>query len=133
VPIHFVKKKDGGLRLCVDYRQFNEITVEDWTPLPLIGESLDQLSSATVYTKLDIRDAYYNLQIAAGDEWKTALRTRYGLYEYFVMPFGLTNAPASFQRWINHILSEYLDSFCVAYLDDIRIFTQNLEDQRRHV
>jgi len=99
----------------------------------LIGESLDQLSSATVYTKLDIRDAYYNLPIAAGDKWKTAFRTRYGLYEYCAMPFGLSNAPASFQRWINEILSEYLDIFCVAYLDDILIFLQNLEDNRRHV
>jgi len=71
-PIHFVKKKDGGLRLCVDYRQLNEITIKDRTPLPLIGESLDQLSSATIYTKLDIRDTYSNLRIAAGDEWKTA-------------------------------------------------------------
>jgi len=96
-PIHFVKKKDGGLQLCVDYRQLNEITVKDRTPLPLIGESLDQLSNATIYTKLDIKDAYYNLQIAEGEEWKTAFRTRYGLYEYCVMPFGLTNAPASFQ------------------------------------
>jgi len=99
----------------------------------LIGESLDQLSSATVYTKLDIRDAYYNLRIAAGDEWKTAFRTQYGLYEYCVMPFGLTNAPASFQRWINEILSKYLDIFCVAYLDNILIFSQNLEDHRRHI
>jgi len=132
-PIHFVKKKDGGLRLCVDYRQLNEITVKDRTPLPLIGESLDELSSATVYTKLDICNAYYNLRIVAGDEWKTAFQTHYGLYEYCVMPFGLTNAPASFQRWINEILSEYLDIFCVACLDDILIFSQNLEDHRRHV
>jgi len=82
VLMHFVKKKDGGLRLCVDYQQLNEITVKDRTPLLLIGESLDQLSSATIYTKLDIRDAYYNLRIKAGDEWKTAFRTQYGLYEY---------------------------------------------------
>jgi len=113
-PIPFVKKKDGGLNLCVDYRQLNEITIKDWTQLPLIGESLDQLSSATIYTKLNIRDAYYNLRIAKGDEWKMAFRTRYGLYEYCVMPFGLTNAPASFQRWMNEILSDYLDIFCVA-------------------
>jgi len=132
-PIHFVKKKDGGLHLCVDYRQLNEITIKDRTPLPLIGESLDQLFSTTIYTKLDIRDAYYNLQIAAGDEWKTAFRTQYGLYEYCIMPLGLTNALASFQRWMNEILSEYLDIFCVAYLDDILIFSQNLEDHLRHV
>ena len=117
----------------MDYRQLNEITIKDWTPLPLIGESLNQLSSATIYTKLDIQDAYYNLRIAAGDEWKTAFRTRYGLYEYCVMPFGLTNAPASFQRWMNEILSEYLDIFCVAYLDDILIFSQNLEDHQKQV
>jgi len=97
--------KDRGLRLCVDYRQLNETTIKDRTPLPLIGESLDQLSNATNYSNLDIRDAYYNLRIAAGGEWKTALRTRYGLYEYCVMSFGLTNAPASFQRWMNEILN----------------------------
>jgi len=122
-PIHFVKKKDGGLCLCVDYRQLNEITIKYQTPLPLIGESLDQLSSATIYTKLDILDTYYNLRIQAGDEWKTAFRTRYGLYEYCVMPFRLTNTPASFRRLMNEILSEYLDIFCVAYLDDILIFS----------
>jgi len=75
-PIHFVKKKDGGLHLCIDYRQLNEIILKDRTPLPLMGESLNQLSSATIYTKLDIRDAYYNLRIAAGDKWKTAFRTQ---------------------------------------------------------
>ena len=91
--------------------------------MPLIGESLDELFSATIYTKLDIRDAYYNLRIPAGDKWKTAFRTRYGLYKYCVMPFGLTNAPASFQRCMNEILSEYLDIFCVVYLDDILIFS----------
>jgi len=107
--------------------------IKDRTPLPLIGESLDQLFSSTIYTKVYIRDAYYNLRIAAGDEWKTAFRTRYGLYEYCVMPFGLTNAPVLFQRWMNEILSEYLDIFCVAYLDDILNFSQNLEDHRRHV
>jgi len=131
-PIHFVKKKDGGLCLCVNYRQLNEITVKDRTPLPLIGESLDQLSNAIYYTKLDIRDAYYNLRIAKGDEWKTAFRTCYGLYEYCVMPFGLTNASASFQRWMNEILSDNLDIFCVAYLDNILVFSQNEEKQREH-
>jgi len=131
-PIHFVKKKDGGLHLCVDYWQLNEITIEDRTPLPLIGESLDQLSSATIYTKLDIRDVYYNLRIAKGDEWKTAFRTRYGLYEYCVMPFGHTKAPASFQRWMKEILSDNLDIFCVAYLDNILVFSPDEETHRKH-
>jgi len=132
-PIDFVTKKDGGLRLCVNYRQLNDITIKDRTPLPLISESLDQLPSATIYTKLDIRDAYYNLRIAKGDEWKTAFRTRYGLYEYCVMPFGLTNAPVSFQPWMNEILSDYLDIFCVAYLDDILVFSPDEETHWEHV
>jgi len=96
-PIHFVNKKDGWQCLCVEYRQLNKITIKDRTPLPLIGESLDQLSNATIYTKLDIRAAYYNLRIMTGDEWKTAFHTRYGLYEYCVMSFGLTNTSALLQ------------------------------------
>jgi hypothetical protein len=132
-PIHFVKKKDGSLRLCVDYQRLNDITIKDRMPLLLIGESLDLLANATIYTKLDIKDAYHNLRIAKGEEKKMAFRTRYGLYEYCVMPFGLTNAPASFQRWINEIFSEYLDIFCVAYLDDILVFSDSLDDHKRHV
>jgi len=91
------------------------------------------LFNATIYTKLDIRDVYYNLVIAKGDEWKTAFRTHYGLYEYCVMPFGFTNVPASFQRWMNEFLSDYLDIFYVAYLDDILVFSQNEEKHREHV
>jgi hypothetical protein len=97
-PIHFVKKKDGSLRLCVDYWGLNAITVTDRTPLPLIGEALDQLANAKIYTKLDVKDVYHNLRIVEGDEWKIAFWTKYGLYEYLVMLFGSTNAPASFQR-----------------------------------
>jgi hypothetical protein len=126
-PIHFVQKKYGSLWLCVDYRRLNDITIKDPMPLPLIGESLDLLANATIYTKLDINDVYHNLRIAEGEEWKTAFRTRYGLYEYCVMPVGQTNAPSSFQRWINEILSEYLDIFCVAYLDNILKFSDSLE------
>ena len=91
-PILFVKKKDGSLRLCVDYRALNKLTRKDRYPLPLISEALDRLSGAAIYTKLDIRAAYNLIQIRAGDKWKTAFRTRYGHYEYQVMPFGLANA-----------------------------------------
>jgi hypothetical protein len=132
-PIHFIKKKDRSLRLCIEYQRLNDKTIKDRMLLPLIGESLDLLANATIYTKLDIKDAYHNLQIAKGDEWKTAFRTRCGLYEYCVMPFGLTNAPASFQRWINKILSEHLDIFCVVYLDDILVFSDSLDGHKRHV
>ena len=91
------------------------------------------MSNATINTKLDIREAYYNLRIGKGDAWKTAFRTRYGLYEYCLMPFGLTNAPVSFQWLINEYLSDYLDIFCVAYLDDILVFSQNEEEHQEHI
>ena len=110
-PILFVKKKDGSLRLCVDYRGLNQVTVKNRYPLPLIPELLDRLSQASIFTKIDLRSAYNLVRIRPGDEWKTAFRCRYGHYEYLVMPFGLTNAPAVFQNLINDVLREYLDQF----------------------
>ena len=100
-PVLFVKKADGSLRFCVDYRGLNEMTIKNRYPLPLIQETLARLQNAKWYTKLDYRDGYYHLCITEGEEWKTAFRTRYGHFEYQVMPFGLTNAPASFQHFIN--------------------------------
>jgi hypothetical protein len=132
-PILFVKKKSGELRLCVDYRGLNAVSVKDRYPLPLIGELLDRLRGATVFTKIDLRSAYNLVRIAAGDEWKTAFRTRYGQYEYKVMPFGLCNAPATFQRFINLVLHDYLDNFCVAYLDDILVFSTTTAEHEQHV
>jgi hypothetical protein len=132
-PILFVKKRDGSLRLCVDYRGLNKVTVKNRYPLPLIGESLDRLRSATVYTKLDLRSGYNLVRIAEGDEWKTAFRSRYGHYEYHVMPFGLTNAPATFQNLMNDVLRDFLDDFAIVYLDDILIFSRTREEHQRHV
>lgn len=132
-PILFVKKADGSLRLCVDYRKLNEGTIKNRYPLPLLKETLNRLQKAKVYTKLDVRGAYNLLRVAEGEEWKTAFRTRYGLFESLVMPFGLTNAPASFQHFINDVLRPYLDVFCTAYLDDILIYSDNLEQHRLHV
>jgi transposase InsO family protein len=122
-PILFVPKKDGKLRLCVDYRGLNAITVKNRYALPLISELQDRFQGAQWFTKLDIPGAYNKIRIKEGDEWKTAFRTRYGHYEYLVMPFGLTNAPATFQSFINTVLYEYLDQFVVVYLDDILIYT----------
>ena len=132
-PILFVKKKDGSLCLCVDYRGLNKITIKNHYPLPLINELLDQLSKAKVFTKIDLRGAYNLVRIAPGEEWKTAFRTRYGHYEYTVMPFGLCNAPATFQHFMNNVLSDYLDQFAIAYLDDILIFSPTYKTHVSHV
>jgi hypothetical protein len=124
-PIIFVPKKDGSLRLCVDYRHLNSITIKDRHPLPLIHEIQDRIQGAKYFSKYDITNAYHRIRIKPGHEWKTAFRTKYGHYEYLVMPFGLTNAPATFQRFIFSVLEEYLDIFVVAYLDDILGILQN--------
>ena len=132
-PILFIKKKDGSLRLCVDYRGLNEGTIKNRYPLPLIRETLMQLSKAKWFTALDIRTAYNLVRMAEGEEWKTAFRTRYGLFESLVMPFGLTNAPADFQKFINDTLRPFLDLFCTAYLDDILVYSDTLEEHKIHV
>jgi hypothetical protein len=132
-PIIFVPKKNGKLRLVIDYRQLNSITIKDRTPLPLISEIRERLQGMKWFTALDLTGAYELTRMKEGDEWKTAFKTRYGLYEYTVMPQGLTNAPASFQKRINHVLNEYLDDFAVAYIDDILIFSKTLEEHQEHV
>lgn len=132
-PILFVKKKDGSMRLCVDYRGLNKVTVKNRHPLPLISESLERLSQARYYTKLDVREAYHRIRIREGDEWKTAFRTKYGHYEYMVMPFGLTNAPAQFQAYMNQALVGLIDVICIVYLDDILIFSDSEEEHVAHV
>ena len=132
-PILFVPKKDGTLRLCVDYRGLNDVTIKNRCPLPLISETLDRLSGAWYFSKLDLKDAYHRIPIKRGDEWKTAFRTRYGHFEYLVMPFGLTNAPATFQAYINKALAGLLDTCCVVYLDDILIYSPDRETHAEHV
>lgn len=133
-PVLFVRKPGGGLRFCVDYRGLNAITKKDRYPLPLIEETLRSLSKAKWLTKLDVIAAFHKVRVQEGDEWKTAFRTRYGLYEWLVTPFGLTGAPATFQRYINHTLRDYLDEFCSAYIDDILIYSDgSLADHRKKV
>jgi hypothetical protein len=132
-PILFAKKKDGSLRLCVDFRGLNRITVRNKYPIPLIDELLIQLGGAKIYTQFDIREAYHKIRVADGYEWKTAFRTKYGLFEYLVVPFGLTNAPAIFQSYINYTLRDFLDIFAIAYLDDIVIYSQNEEEHVEQV
>jgi transposase InsO family protein len=130
-PVLFVKKPDGGLRFCVDYRGLNDVTVKNSYPLPLVKETLGRTSQARVFTKLDLTAAFHQIRMARGHEWKTAFRTRFGLFEFNVMPFGLTNAPATFQNFINEVLGlDILDVFCNVYVDDILIFS---EDPAQHV
>lgn len=132
-PVMFVPKKNGKLRLVVDYRKLNAITKKDRTPLPLTNELKDRLVGKRWFTALDLKGAYNLIRMKEGDEWKTAFTTKFGLYEYLVMPFGLTNAPATFQRMINNVLREQLDISVVVYLDDILIFSENEEQHQEHV
>jgi hypothetical protein len=132
-PIFFVKKKDGSLRPCVDYRELNEMTVKNRYPLPLISELLDRLGDAKVFTKIDLRGAYNLVRMKPSHEWKTAFRSRFGHFEYLVMPFGLTNAPAIFQAMMNDIFRQELDQFVVIYLDDILIYSQDITSHINHI
>ncbi|SOV03415.1 uncharacterized protein UDID_18660 [Ustilago sp. UG-2017a] len=122
-----------SLRLCVDYRGLNQITIRNRYPLPLIDELLDRLRKARFFTHIDLCGAYNLLCIAKGDEWKTAFRTRYGLFQYNVMPFGLTNAPASFQHLMNDTFKDMLDRSLIIYLDDLLIYSSTLEQHQGHV
>ena len=132
-PVLFVRKKDGSLRLCVDFRGLNKISKKDRYPLPFISDLLSTAGKARIYTTLDLRHAYHLVRVAEGDEWKTAFRTRYGSFEWLVMPFGLTNAPAAFQRFMNDIFSDLLDVSVTIYLDDILIYSDNPADHKQHV
>ena len=133
-PVLFVKKPDGSLRLCVDYRALNRMTIKNRYPIPLTTEIMDRIRNAKEFSRVDVRDAFHRMRVAEGDEWKTAFRTRYGHFEYLVMPFGLCNAPATFQSYINDALRDFLDEFCVAYLDDVLIYTDGTHEEHvQHV
>ncbi|KAL2890638.1 Retrotransposable element Tf2 155 kDa protein type 1 [Ceratocystis lukuohia] len=133
-PILFVKKPGGGLRFCVDYRALNAVMKKNRYPLPNISETLTNVSKAKWFTKLDVISAFHNIRITDGDEWKTAFRTRHGLFQWNVMPFGLANAPAEFQSFVNSLLRPYLDVWLSAYVDDILIYTDGtLEDHYEKV
>jgi len=131
-PVFFIKKKDSSLRLVQDYRMLNDMTVKNKYPLPLISELVNQLRGARYFTKLDIRWGFNNVRIKEGDEWKAAFRTNRGLFEPLVMFFGLTNSPATFQTMMNEIFADMIsEGVVVVYLDDILIFTRDLDEHRR--
>uniref|UniRef100_A0A0W0FI80 RNA-directed DNA polymerase n=1 Tax=Moniliophthora roreri TaxID=221103 RepID=A0A0W0FI80_MONRR len=132
-PFFFVAKKEkGALRPTQDYRELNKGTVKNAYPLPLISELLDKLKGATIFTKLDLRNGYNNVRIKDGDQWKAAFKTNRGLFEPTVMFFGLSNSPATFQAFMNDVLSDFIDEgWCVVYMDDILIFSKNSEEHRK--
>lgn len=129
----FVSKKDNSLRPCIDFRGLNSITIKNKYPLPLISSAFEPLQGATIFSKLDLRNAYHLVRIREGDEWKTAFNTPLGHFEYLVMPFGLTNAPAVFQALVNDVLRDFLNRSVFVYLDDILIFSRSTEEHVQHV
>lgn len=132
-PILFVKKKDGTMRMCVDYRALNNITIKNAYPLPRVDELFDRLQGAQYFSKIDLRSGYHQIRISPEDVPKTAFRTRYGHFEFLVLPFGLTNAPGTFMHLMHQTFREFLDEFVLVFLDDILIFSKTLEEHERHV
>ena len=131
--ILMARKPGGGLRFCVDYRKLNAITKKDRYPLPLIDEMLQRVSKARFFTRLDIRQGFHRIRMDPDSEDLTTFRTRYGSFKYKVMPFRVTNGPATFQRYINTTLADYLDQFCTAFVDDILIFSETFEEHTKHM
>ncbi|KAL0543893.1 hypothetical protein IC582_018998 [Cucumis melo] len=132
-PVLFVKKKDGSMRLCIDYRELNKVTVKNRYPLPRIDDLFNQLQGATVFSKIDLRSGYHQLRIKDGDVPKTAFRSRYGHYEFIVMSFGLTNAPAVFMDLMNRVFREFLDTFVIVFIDDILIYSKTEAEHEEHL
>ena len=124
-PVLLVKKKDGSMRLCVDYRQLNKVTIKNRYPLRRIDDLMDQLVGAEVFSKIDLRSRYHHIRVKAEDISKTAFRTRYEHYEYSVMPFGVSNAPGVFMEYTNIIFHPFLDRFVVVFIDDILVYLKS--------
>ncbi|KAL0533670.1 hypothetical protein IC582_027711 [Cucumis melo] len=132
-PILFQKKKDGSLRLCIDYRALNKLTVCNKYPLPIITDLFDRLHGAKCFSKLDLRSGYYQVRIVEGDESKTTCVTRYGAFEFLINAICLTNASATFCMLMNQVFHEYLEKFVVVYLDDIVVYSTTMEEHREHL
>jgi hypothetical protein len=127
-PFLFIKKKDGFLWMCIDYCGLNQRTIMNQYPLPLISRLLNQLNHAKVYTKIDLHGTHNLVHIWKNNKWKTTFKTHNGHFEYVIMPFGLINAPTIFQHLMNDVFCEYFDDFVIYYIDDILIFSKNMED-----
>ena len=132
-PVLFVKKKDGSLRLCIDYRELNKLTIKNKYTLPRIDELFDQLKDAVYFSKIDLRTGYHQLKIKPEDIPKTVFRTRYRHYEFLVMSFGLTNAPAAFMDLMNRVFKKYLDKCVIVFIDDILVYSKTKEEHAEHL
>jgi hypothetical protein len=132
-PILFMKKKDGTLRLCIDFQRLNKVTVKNKYPLPRIDDLFDQLKDAKKNLKIDLRYGYHQVRINDEDISNTAFRTRYGHYEFTVVSFGLTNAPVVFMCLMNGVFRDYLDKFFIVFLDKILVYSKLEEEHKQHL
>ena len=132
-PVLFVKKKEGSMRLCVNYRQLNKMIIKNKYQLSRIGDLMDQLVRENVFSKIYLRSGYHQICVKAEDIQKTAFRTRYGHYDYFVISFGVTNVPGVFMEYMKRIFHQYLDKFVVVFIDDILIYSKSKEDHAKHL
>jgi hypothetical protein len=132
-PILFVKKKDGTLRLCIDFKHLNKVTIKNKYPFPRIDDLFDQLKSVRIFSNIDLRSGYHQVRIKEDDINKTTFRTRYGHYEFIVVSFGLSNAPTVFMFLKNGVFREYLDKFVIVFLDDILVYSKSKEEYEQHL
>jgi hypothetical protein len=132
-PVIFADKRDGGRRMCGDFRNLNNVTIKNKYPLPRIQDLFDQVHGARVFSKIDLRSGYHQIKIKPEDVPKTAFVSRYGHHEYLLVPFGLTNAPAIFINLMNKIFMPYLDKFVIVFIDDILIYSKDKEDHAKHL